>query len=227
MKASFPLLALLITAACALPGGPGCGQGGESAAETPLPPPSRDGGMSVEEALTKRRSVRRFADRALTQAQIGQLAWAAQGITETTRGLRTAPSAGALYPLKLYLLTAEGVFRYSPEGHGLVTLAKGDMRQRLSTAALGQRSVASAALDFVITGVYQRTRVKYGQRAELYVHLEAGHAAQNLLLEAVALGLGAVPIGAFDDDGVQNVLGIPKDHKPLYLIPVGHPRDGR
>jgi len=225
MKASFPLLALLITAACALPGGPGCGQGGESAAETPLPPPSRDGGMSVEEALTKRRSVRRFADRALTQAQIGQLAWAAQGITETTRGLRTAPSAGALYPLKLYLLTAEGVFRYSPEGHGLVTLAKGDMRQRLSTAALGQRSVASAALDFVITGVYQRTRAKYGERAELYVHLEAGHVAQNIHLQAVALGLGSVPVGAFREAEVSRVLGLGEDESPLYVIPVGYPAE--
>jgi len=223
MRTALSIIALLIAAACALPGGPGCGQAGEAGDETPLPPPSHEGGMSVEEALTKRRSVRRFQDRALTPAQIGQLAWAAQGITEPERGFRTAPSAGALYPLELYLLTAEGVFRYSPQGHGLVTLAKTDLRTKLAQAALGQRSIASAPLDLVITGVYQRTRMKYRQRAERYVHLEAGHVAQNIHLQAVALGLGSVPVGAFRDAEVSRVLGLGEEETPLYIIPVGHP----
>ena len=225
MRTALPIIALLVAAACALPGGPGCGQagGGESADGIALPPPELKGKVSVEETLARRRSVRRFQDRALTQAQIGQLAWAAQGITEPARGLRTAPSAGALYPLKLYLLTAEGVFRYSPVGHRLVTLAKGDMRQQLSAAALGQRSVASAALAFVITGEHQRMRAKYGERAQLYVHLEAGHVAQNIHLQAVALGLGSVPVGAFREAEVSRVLGLAEEETPLYIIPVGYP----
>jgi len=225
MRTTLAMIALLVVAACALPGGPGCGQagGGGSAEAIALPPPQLKGEVSVEETMARRRSVRRFEERALTQAQIGQLAWAAQGITELERGLRTAPSAGALYPLELYLLTAEGVFRYSPDGHRLLTLSKEDTRQELAGAALNQRSVAGAALDFVITGVYQRTRVKYGARAELYVHLEAGHVAQNIHLQAVALGLGSVSVGAFEDAKVSRLLGLAEEERPLYIIPVGYP----
>jgi SagB-type dehydrogenase family enzyme len=121
--------------------------------------------------------------------------------------------------------TAEGLYQYVPEGHQFQILADADLRQALYQAALHQDAVSQAPAVFIVTAVYERTAQKYGsERSPRYVHMEAGHAAQNLLLEAVALGLGAVPIGAFHDDEIQRVLGIPADHAPLYLIPVGHPR---
>jgi SagB-type dehydrogenase family enzyme len=195
---------------------------------TLLPPPSLDGETSLEESLARRRSVRDFDDTPLTAAELGQLLWAAQGLTNE-RGLRTAPSAGALYPLELYLVTAEGVFHYEPHGHQLSAVRSDDRRAALYEAALSQEAVLRAPAVFVVTAVYARTEQKYGaERSPRYVHLEAGHAAQNLLLEAVALGLGAVPIGAFHDEQVQEALGLPPDHEPLYLIPAGHPRgEGR
>jgi SagB-type dehydrogenase family enzyme len=195
---------------------------------TPLPPPSLEGGTSLEETLARRRSVREFDDTPLTAAELGQLLWAAQGLTDE-RGFRTAPSAGALYPLELYVVTANGVFHYEPQGHQLSAVRLDDPRAALYEAALRQEAVRGAPAVFVVSAVYARTEQKYGaQRSPRYVHLEAGHTAQNLLLQAVALGLGAVPIGAFQDEQVQETLGLPSDHEPLYLIPAGHPRgEGR
>jgi len=204
----------------------------------PLPAAKTKGEMSLEEAIAKRRSIRAFSSRTLTMEQISQLAWAAQGITDSKRMLRAAPSAGALYPLELYFVTSEGAFHYLPvrqahrpelvegaEDHSLAQLATADLRSPLAAAALGQNSVASAPLDVVIAAVYERTRKKYGNRAERYVHLEAGHAAQNLLLQATALGLAGVPVGAFDDEKVAAVLSLPDDQQPLYIIPIGYPPD--
>lgn len=189
-----------------------------------LPAPRLEGTLSLEETLAKRRSVREFTDAPLTAEELGQLLWAAQGITHPA-GYRTAPSAGALYPLEAYVLTPEGFYQYEPQGHRLSLLQKGDLRSALCEAALGQETVAEAPAVFVLAAVYERTEKKYGvERSPRYVHLEAGHATQNLLLEAVALGLGAVPIGAFSDDQVKEVLSLPEDHQPVYLIPVGHPR---
>jgi SagB-type dehydrogenase family enzyme len=188
-----------------------------------LPPPNLQGTLSLEETLAQRRSIRAFEDRPLTNSQLGQLLWAAQGLTNG-QGLRTAPSAGALYPLEVYVATAQGIFHYQPQDHHLVALSQADARPALHEAALGQEAVRQAPALFVITAVYERTINKYGQeRSPRYVHLEAGHAAQNLLLAAVALDLGAVPIGAFYDEEIQATLGLPEDHEPLYLIPVGHP----
>jgi SagB-type dehydrogenase family enzyme len=190
---------------------------------TSLPPPSLTGTTPLEEALARRRSTREFGTTPLTTAELGQFLWAAQGITGAG-GFRTAPSAGALYPLEIYVTTAEGVFHYEADGHRLSTVGHDDARQALYEAALRQEPIRRAPAVFVVTAVYARTAAKYGEeRGPRYVHLEAGHAAQNLLLEAVALGLGAVPIGAFDDEEVQAALGLPPDHAPLYLIPVGHP----
>jgi SagB-type dehydrogenase family enzyme len=169
--------------------------------------------------------VREFADQPLTEADLGQLLWAAQGITNE-RGLRSAPSAGALYPLEVYVTTVDGVFHYDPEHHRLLAFSLDDARLRLYQAALQQEPLRQAPAVFIVTAVYERTAQKYGtERSPRYVHLEAGHAAQNLLLQAVALELGAVPIGAFHDLEIQQVLGLPADHAPLYLIPVGHPVD--
>lgn len=188
-----------------------------------LPEPRRVGDHSLEEALAARRSIRDFSAEPLDDAELSQLLWATQGVT-AERGGRTAPSAGALYPLEIYLVTAQGWFHYAPNGHHLVEVGVGDVRPQLAAAALGQGAVAAAAAVFVVTAVYERTAVKYGARAERYVHLEAGHAAQNLLLQAVADGLAAVPIGAFVDADVQSVLTLPADHEPLYLVPVGYPQ---
>lgn len=191
--------------------------------EIPLPTPGQRGEVSLEEALTRRRSIREFTEEGLTPAEISQLLWAAQGVTDP-RGFRTAPSAGALYPLELYVATGEGVYHYSPQSHRLATLSPEDRRLRLWEAGLKQDALREAPVIIVIAAVYARTEAKYGPRAERYVHLEAGHAAQNILLQATTLDLGAVPIGAFYDQKVQEVLALPSDHEPLYLIPVGHPR---
>ena len=191
--------------------------------EIALPAPRLEGDASLEETIAGRRSVREFTDEPLSLEEISQLLWAAQGITDP-RGLRSAPSAGALYPLELYLAVAEGVYYYQPPAHALHVVWKEDRRRALWEAGLRQGALGEAPAIFVVTAVYERTEVKYGERAERYVQLEAGHAAQNILLQAVALELGAVPIGAFYDDQVQAALHLPADHNPLYLIPVGHPR---
>jgi SagB-type dehydrogenase family enzyme len=189
-----------------------------------LPAPRLTGQVSLEEVLARRRSVRSFEATALTEAEIAQLSWAAQGST-TAEGLRTAPSAGALYPLELYVALPAGLYRYDSDDHRLKTQSEKDLREELQRAALGQDAIGDAPAVFVITGVYERTAIKYGERrTPRYVQMEAGHAAQNLLLQAVALGLGAVPIGAFYDDSVRDVLALDVAETPLYLIPVGHAR---
>jgi SagB-type dehydrogenase family enzyme len=192
-------------------------------ARQPLPPPRTTGPVSLEESLARRRSVRELGGEPLSHDELGQLLWAAQGTTSPD-GLRSAPSAGALYPLELYVATAEGAYHYLPDSHALEQTAAGDLRPELWRAALSQEPVRQAPAVFVVAGVYERTARKYGsERAPRYVHLEAGHAAQNLLLEAVAMGLGAVPIGAFDDAAIQLALGLPPEQRPLYVIPVGQP----
>ena len=189
-----------------------------------LEEPRMKGPISVEEAITRRRSVRRFLDRPLSRQQISQLLWAAQGITDKTRGYRAAPSAGATYPLTVFAVTPEGIYRYLPAGHELELVRKGDLRSLLARAALDQPWVAEAPLDIVITAEPRRTTGRYGQRGMMYIYMEAGHAAQNIHLQAVSLGLGSVPVGAFDDDRVADLLQLPEGHIPLYIIPVGYPR---
>jgi SagB-type dehydrogenase family enzyme len=185
-----------------------------------LPAPVLKGKLSLEETLNGRESVRSFSTRPLTKKELSQLLWAMQGTTRSW-GARTAPSAGALFPLEIYVAFKEGVFHYSPREHRLVRVSEKDLRDILARAALGQGCVREAPAVFVISGVYERTARKYGNRAERYVKMEAGHAGQNLLLQAAALGLGAVPVGAFEDEQVKQALHLPPDHEPLYLIPVG------
>ena len=186
-----------------------------------LPPPRTAGSTSLEEALARRRSVRAFSAEPLMDGEIGQLLWAAQGLTGES-GRRTAPSAGALYPLELYAVTPDGLWHYLPESHALTRLSTEDLRVELRRTALDQDAVGAAPLVVVIAGVVERTAIKYGpERAARYVQLEAGHAAQGLLLQAVALDLAAVPIGAFVDSDVARVLGLPPNEAPLYLLPVG------
>lgn len=191
-----------------------------------LPPPWTAGLMSVEEALAARRSGREYASAALSTAEVGQLLWAAQGLTEVGGAGRTAPSAGGTYPLEIYAITAEGLFHYLPTEQALAMLGRDDLRERLSEAALGQAWVRTAPVVLAIVAVTGRTTERYGDRGERYVALEAGHTAQNVLLQATAMGLAAVPVGAFTDGQVQSLLGLPEGWTPLYLIPVGRPAGG-
>ncbi len=187
-----------------------------------LPEPKLKGTMSLEEAIQRRRSKRSYISQELTLEEISQLLWSVQGITDERRGFRAAPSAGALYPLEIYLVKADGLYLYLPDGHRIKRLSEKDLRRPLAQAALWQGFVAQAPIDIVICAVYERVTSKYGKRGVRYTDIEVGHAAQNLHLQAVVLGLGSVPIGAFDDDAVKKVLSLPKDHQPLYIIPVGH-----
>jgi len=193
---------------------------------TALPQARLQSDVSLEETLVQRRSVREYTDEALTLEDVSQLLWAAQGIT-SERGGRTAPSAGALYPLEVYVVTgnvqnlAPGIYRYNPNEHELLKVRDGDVRGELAKAALDQTAVQESAMDIIISAVYERTTRKYGDRGVRYVHLEAGHAAQNICLQATALGLGTVTIGAFDDDWVKDLVGMPGNEALLYIIPVG------
>ena len=187
----------------------------------PLPPAAAIGKLSLEQAVAQRRSCRHFRADPLTLAQVSQLLWAAQGITHD-RELRAAPSAGACYPLELYLVCADGVFRFLPRQHALVKTAGDDRRQVLARAALGQSFIAQAPATIAFAAVYERTTKRYGERGVRYVHMDAGAAAENVHLQAEALDLGSVAVGAFDDDEVGKALDLPNDEHAIYLIPVGH-----
>lgn len=190
-----------------------------------LPEPETIGKMSVEQAIVKRRSMREYSG-SLSLADVSQLLWAAQGETHAD-GYRAAPSAGALYPLELYLVAGDvdelavGVYRYLPAGHELVSHASNDLRKELAVAAHGQSWLETAPAVLVIAAVYERTMQKYGERGRRYVHIDTGHAAENVYLQAEARGLGTLIMGAFDDARVQTVLNLPVDHHPLGLMPVG------
>lgn len=193
-----------------------------------LPAAADAGAPSVERALLERRSVRQYQDAPISLAELGQLLWAAQGVTHGS-GLRTAPSAGALYPLEVYVAVgnvdgvAAGVYHYNPQQHELARIEPGDRREALSQAALGQDAVRDAAAVIVLAAVYERTTGKYGERGVRYVHIEVGAAAQNVALQAVALGLGTVYVGAFHDDQVAGVLSLRDEEVPLCLLPIGRP----
>ena len=191
-----------------------------------LPEPRYDSDMSIEQSLLQRRSTRSYTGEPLTLQELSQLLWAAQGITDS-RGFRTAPSAGALYPLEMYVVAGDvenlspGVYRYEPGKHQLLNTMDGDKRAELAGAALGQDCVEKGAIVIVFTAVYQRTTRKYDDRGIRYVHMEVGHAAQNLCLQATAMYLGTVTIGAFYDEEVAELLNLPENEQPLYIIPVG------
>jgi SagB-type dehydrogenase family enzyme len=211
----------------------GCTEGnatsavGGDAVEIVLPQPAEDSDTSIEEALLGRRSIRDYSGEAITLEQLSQLLWAAQGITNPS-GWRTAPSAGGLYPLKVYVVIGNvegvdaGIYEYEPGKHALKKIKDGDQRQSLMQAGLNQEWIGQGAIDIVITAVYEITTSKYGDRGVMYVHMEAGHATQNICLQAVGLKLGTVTVGAFENEKVQDVLGVPDDVVPLYIMPVGN-----
>ncbi len=194
--------------------------------EIALPNPDGAGRMTLEAALAKRRSVREFSRGPLTPDEISQLLWAGQGIT-SPMAFRTAPSAGALYPLDLYIAIGrvdslpQDVFRYEPGKHTLRRVASGDRRDEVSRAALSQAWIADCAAVIAVTATMRRTTRKYGERGVRYAHMEAGHVAQNICLQAAALNLAATPVGAFRDDEIRQVLQMAPEAEPLYLLPVG------
>lgn len=195
-----------------------------------LPQPKLVGDNSLEKVLAARKSVRSYSSEALSLAEVSQLLWSAQGTTHSNNKKRTAPSAGALYPLEVYLVAGnveglpQGVYKYLPRKHALVPIASGDFRSDLSAAALGQNCVQRGAAVLVIAAVYERTTRKYGERGIRYVHMEAGCAAQNIYLQATSANLGTVFVGAFEDDRVRKLLHLPVAERPLALMPVGRRR---
>jgi SagB-type dehydrogenase family enzyme len=200
--------------------------------EIKLPPPEYKGRVSVEEAIFRRRSVRSFRAEPLTIKEVSQLLWAAGGknIDGVTGATRTYPSAGGIYPLEIYLVCGDveglpsGIYRYRWRDHSISLVKSGDFRRSLTRAALGQRMIAQAPASFVFTALYSRTVMAYGKRGRVrYVPMDVGGAGENLHLQAVALGLGTVIIGAFRDRSVKKILEI-EDEEPLYIMPVGRPR---
>jgi SagB-type dehydrogenase family enzyme len=202
-----------------------------------LPPPLLKGKASLEEAIAKRRSVRRYSLEPLALFQLSQILWSAQGVTGAGK-LRAAPSAGATYPLEIFVVVGKqaviaseakqpqeeleaGIYHYEVDAHSLSLHKPGDFRLDLARAALDEGFIASAPVDIVVCALYTRTSYSYGRRGERYVHMEVGHVGQNIHLQAVALGLATVEVGAFDDEDVRRVLGVEEQIKPLYIMPIG------
>ena len=204
-----------------------------------LPFPQLKGKVSLEETILRRRSVRRYRREPLDLSQLSQILWSAQGITGT-RGFRATPSAGATYPLEIFVVVGEqgiigsqtkqaaaelqaGIYHYEAASHSLSLHKPADLRPDLARATLDQEFIINAPVDIVICALFHRTSYRYGRRGERYVHLEVGHAGENIHLQAVALGLAAVEVGAFHDEEVRTVLGVDEQIKPLYIMPVGKP----
>jgi len=232
---NYTIIFLIALMLCMVYGSADAGEG-----EIKLPEPLTEGEMSLERTLDQRRSVRSYSDSSLSLEELSQLIWAAQGITKRMEkpahwpesrewfgGLRTAPSAGALYPLEVYVAAGEveglekGLYRYHPLQHSLEMIISDDLRGELADASLGQSWVRECALDIIITAVYARIEKKYGEKSELYVPIEVGAAMQNIYLQCEPLGLGTVVIGAFEDDKVAGVLDLPADERPMAIMPVG------
>jgi SagB-type dehydrogenase family enzyme len=208
-----------------------------------LPPPQLKGKVSLEETILRRRSVRKYHREPLDLPQLSQILWSAQGVTGT-RGFRAAPSAGATYPLEIFVVIGKqsviisevpiasgqapeelqaGIYHYEADSHSLILHKTADLRPDLARATLDQEFIIDAPVDIVICALYHRTSYRYGRRGERYVHMEVGHAGENIHLQAVALGLATVEVGAFNDEEVRKILGVEEQIKPLYIMPVGKP----
>lgn len=201
-----------------------------------LPLPKLDGVMSVERALANRRSIREYTRDPLTLEELSQILWASYGVSEVTYGFKTTPSAGATYPLNIYVVAyPEGVlmpngsylepgsYRYYPDAHAIELVRKGDLSYELYKASLEQEWVLKAKACIVITATYERTTRRYGERGVRYVLIEVGHAGQNIYLQATALGLATVAIGAFYDERVREIIGAPHNEHVLYIMPLAKP----
>ena len=230
----FPFVKLaLLTLTSLLIGG--CGpvkDGTERVANQPkeiqLPTPWYEGQESLEAVLSRRSSGRNFSDRPLPLTKLAQILWAAQGtvVHAISGATRTAPSAGATYPLEVYVVAgnvddlAAGIYHYNQERHSLVSVAVGEYRDKLANIALGQDFLATAAVSLVLVADYARTTSRYGTRGIRYVHMEIGHVTQNIHLQAEAMQLASVAVGAFEDDSLKTMLKT--EYEPLMVVPVGY-----
>ena len=204
-----------------------------------LPSPQLKGKVSLEETILRRRAVRRYRREPLDLSQLSQILWSAQGITGT-REFRAAPSAGATYPLEIFVFVGKqgviaseakqapeelqaGIYHYEADSHSLSLHKPADLRPDLARATLDQEFIIDAPVDIVICALYHRTSYRYGRRGERYVHIEVGHIGENIHLQAVALGLATMEVGAFHDEEVRKVLGVDEQIKPLYIMPLGKP----
>ena len=190
-----------------------------------LPEPRKNSDFSLEQAILRRESVRSYQNEPLTLQEISQLLWAAQG-TRDSSGKRVVPSAGALYPLEVYIIgeiegIKAGMYHYLPDDHVITWVQEADFKKDLPASAYDQDYLAKAPVVLLIIGIYERTTGKYGDQGVRYVHMEAGHASQNVYLQATALGLGTVTVGGFDSAAVKSLVGLPDNEDPLYLMPVG------
>jgi SagB-type dehydrogenase family enzyme len=196
-----------------------------------LPEPSTDGSVSVEAAIAERRSCRNYQAGGLSLQALGQLCWAAQGITGNPSRRRAAPSAGGAYPIELFVAVAAGgvegvpagIYAYLPRDHALELRQEGDVRSELSNACLGQDFLEAVPVNLLLAADITRTADRYGKRADRYVHMEVGHIGQNVHLQVQALGLGTVMVGAFRDAEVSRVMQLEDTLAPLYVMPVGRP----
>jgi SagB-type dehydrogenase family enzyme len=201
---------------------------------TTLPSPILTGNLSVESAIKNRRSVRQYSNQSVSLANVSQILWAAQGITDSQNSLRAAPSAGQVYPLEIYVIAGsngvsglqEGVYHYIPSNNTLELLITGDLRGDLSGIANGQPWVKQAPLDILITGNYRKMINKYTdkQLSTRFVDLEAGHVGENIYLQAEALGLDTVSLGSFNENQLEQRFQLPSNETPIYIFPVGHPQ---
>ncbi|MFO7772574.1 MAG: SagB/ThcOx family dehydrogenase [Dehalococcoidia bacterium] len=208
-----------------------------------LPPPQLSSNISLEETILSRRSVREYSTEALALSQLSQILWSAQGVTGGNV-CRAAPSAGATYPLEIFVLVGKqgviaseapmqsgqtpqklqaGIYHYEADSHSLSSHKPGDLRPDLARAALHQEFIIQAPVDIAICAIYHRTFSRYGRRGERYVHIEVGHVGENIHLQALALGLATVEVGAFHDEEVRKVLGVDEQIRPLYIMPLGKP----
>ena len=189
--------------------------------EIQLPKPNFKGKKSLDECIYERESVRNYRDKEIEIEKISQILWASQGKKGQKR---TVPSAGATYPLEIYVnMKDNGFFHYNLEKHRLELITKDDLSENLAEASWNQRFIAESYIVVIMCAEFSRTTQRYGQRGRRYVFIEVGHCAQNVHLEVVALSLVSVPIGAFDDDKIKTILNIPKNIEPLYIIPIGYP----
>ncbi len=195
--------------------------------EIKLSDPVTSGGMPLNDALYNRRSVREYADSPIKESALSNLLWSAAGISDPDSGLRTVPSAGALYPLEIYVAVGfvenfePGLYKYSSDDHVLHLIRPGDFRNELYEAAIRQVWIREAAAVILISAVFERTSKVYGDRSERYVYIEAGHCAQNIYLQAEALSIGTTAVGAFNDTSVSDIFYLPSDESPIYLLPLG------
>lgn len=183
--------------------------------------PRYKGTLSLEEVIKKRRSVRNFKNIKIKEENLSQILWSAYGITDIKNNFKSIPSAGATYPLEIYFINDEGLYHYFSEEHSIEIIKKGDLRKQLSSACLNQDFISQASLCIIICAVYERTTIYYGERGLRYIYFEAGHCAQNICLQSVALGLDSVCIGTFYDKEVKKMLSCPLDVEPIYIVAIG------